>query len=214
MTSDSHNFAGMRAAMVDSQLRPEGVADPAVIEAFATVARERFVPEGLRPIAYSDRAIPLVQGRSLTPPAALALLVQALNPVAGERALVIGAGSGYACAILGAMGVDVTALEPSRDLVSMARANGLDPVEAELEAGHKAGAPYDCILIDGAVAEVPDAIVAQLAEGGRLAAALADRGVTRLVVGTKTGDAFGLLRFADAAVPVLPGFTQPSAFVF
>lgn len=214
MTPDSLSFAGMRAAMIDSQLRPQGIADPAVIAAFASIAREQFVPEGLRPIAYSDRAIPLVPGRSLTPPAALAQLVQSLAPVPGERALVVGAASGYSAAVLAAMGADVVALESVRELVAMARANGLDPIEGPLESGQPASGPYDCILIDGAVAEVPEAIVAQLADGGRLAAAIADRGVTRLVVGTKTGSAFGLLSFADAAVPVLPGFTQPPAFVF
>jgi protein-L-isoaspartate(D-aspartate) O-methyltransferase len=83
-----------------------------------------------------------------------------------------------------------------------------------LEAGHTKGAPYDQILIDGGVEIIPDAIVRQLAEGGRLGTALADRGVTRLTVGRKAGGAFGYLSVADAGVPALPGFSCPKAFTF
>jgi protein-L-isoaspartate(D-aspartate) O-methyltransferase len=87
-------------------------------------------------------------------------------------------------------------------------------VEGPLEAGHKKDAPYDQILIDGGVEFIPEAIVAQLTEGGRLGTALADRGVTRLIVGRKSGGAFGHLSIGDAGVPVLPGFIRPQAFTF
>ena len=83
-----------------------------------------------------------------------------------------------------------------------------------LDTGWKKGAPYDHILIDGAVEYIPDAIVAQLADGGRLGAALVDRGITRLIVGRKVGGAFGYLSLSDAGVPPLPGFTRPKAFTF
>ena len=216
MTSDAMNsrFAEARAAMVDSQLRPEGVTDPALLEAMGMVPRERFVPEGLHPIAYSDRGVPLAAGRVLMPPAALAQLIQALAPVAGDRALVIGAGTGYSAAILSRLGVDVTALESLPSLAAQARDNGVEVVEGPLEAGHKAGAPYALILIDGAVEQVPDPIIAQLAEGGRLATVLCERGVGRLAVGIRVGKAFGLRPFADTSLPVLPGFARARSFVF
>ena len=207
-------FAEARAAMVDSQLRAEGIADPAVLAAMGAVPREDFVAEGLRPIAYSDRAIPLAAKRALMPPAALGQLIQALAPVPGDRVLVVGAGTGYSAAILTAMGVAVTALESDSALAAIARGQGIAIADGPLASGYPADAPYDFILIDGAVEELPEAIIDQLAEGGRLAAALAEGGVTRLAVGTRTGKAFGMRIFADAAVSVVPGFFRASAFVF
>ena len=216
MTSDAMNsrFAEARAAMVDSQLRPEGVTDLALLEAMGAIPRERYVPEGLHPIAYSDRAVPLAPGRVLMPPAALAQLIQELAPVTGERALVIGAGTGYSAAILSRLGLDVTALESLPALAAQARAIGIEIVEGPLEAGYEAGAPYDLILIDGGVEQVPDVIVAQLADGGRLATVICERGVGRLAIGIRSGKAFGLRPFADTSLPVLPGFARAHSFVF
>jgi protein-L-isoaspartate(D-aspartate) O-methyltransferase len=87
-------------------------------------------------------------------------------------------------------------------------------VEGPLEAGWKKDAPYDQVLIDGAVEYIPDSIVDQLANGGRLGVALVDRGITRLIVGRKAGGAFGYLSLSDAGVPALPGFSLPKAFTF
>jgi protein-L-isoaspartate(D-aspartate) O-methyltransferase len=134
--------------------------------------------------------------------------------VRGQRALVIGAGTGYSSAVLEAMGLIVTTLETSSGLASAARQNGLEVVEGPLEAGWKKGAPYDQILIDGAVEYIPNSIVDQLANGGRLGVALVDRGITRLIVGRKAGGAFGYLSLSDAGVPALPGFSLPKAFTF
>jgi protein-L-isoaspartate(D-aspartate) O-methyltransferase len=127
---------------------------------------------------------------------------------------VIGAGTGYSAAVLAAIGLDVTALESSKELAAEARAHGLETVEAPLESGWAKGAPYEQVLIDGAVEFIPDAIVGQLADGARLGTALIDRGITRLVVGRKAGGAFGYLSLSDAGVPALPGFTRPRAFTF
>lgn len=207
-------FAEAREAMVESQLRPQGIADPLVIEAMATVRRERFVPLDSAALAYSDRSVALGHGRSMMPPAALALLIQALEPGPGERALVVGAGTGYSSELLRFMGVEVLALEPIPELAAVARAEGIETIESSLAGGHKAGAPFDLILIDGAVEQVPEAIVAQLEVGGRLAAAILDRGVARLAVGTKSNCGFGLRTLEDAAVPRLPGFDRDRAFVF
>jgi protein-L-isoaspartate(D-aspartate) O-methyltransferase len=208
-------FAEARASLVESQLRPEGVVDAALLAAMGSIARERFVPEGLAAIAYSDRAVPLARGRALMPPAALAQLIQALDPTPGANTLVVGAGSGYSAVVLAAMGARVTAIESDAALIETARSNGVDAVEGSLEGGHKAGAPFDLILIDGAVEqEVPEAIFAQLRDGGRLATGVIENGVGRLAVGTRVGTAFGLRTFADAAVSVLPGFARPRSFTF
>jgi len=134
--------------------------------------------------------------------------------VRGQRALVIGAGTGYSSAVLQAMGLVVTTLETSSELATAARQNGLEVVEGPLEAGWKKDAPYDQVLIDGAVEFIPDPIVDQLANGGRLGVALVDRGITRLIVGRKAGGAFGYLSLSDAGVPALPGFSLPKAFTF
>lgn len=208
------DYAAARAAMVENQLRPQGVTDRAVLGAMGTVAREDFVPEEIRPTAYADRAIALGGGRSLPAPDVLGRLLNQMRPVAGQRALVVGAGSGYSAAVLAQIGLDVTAVESAPELAARARDTGVEVVEGALEAGHKRGAPYDLILIDGAVEHVPDAIVDQLAEGGRLGAALIDRGVSRLIVGRKAGGAFGYLSVGDAGTPALPGFSRPRAFTF
>jgi len=208
-------FAEARESLVESQLRPEGVIDAALLAAMGSVERERFVPEGLAAIAYSDRAVPLARGRALMPPAALAQLIQALDPAPGALVLVVGAGTGYSSAILGAMGARVSAVESDPALAAIAAANGIDVAQGPLEAGHKAGVSFDLILIDGAVEEeVPEAIVAQLRDGGRLATGVIENGVGRLAIGTRAGKGFGLRTFADAAVSVLPGFARMRSFVF
>ena len=208
------DYAAARQAMVDSQLRPEGVNDPAVIAAMSEVPREQFVPEESRLLAYTDRAVPLDEGRALPAPAVLGLLLTALAPLRGERALVVGAATGYSAAVMAAMGLKTTAVESSAALASVARKNGVEVTEAPLEAGHSKNAPYALILVDGAVEVIPDALIEQLEEGGRLGAAIIDKGITRLITGHKAGGGFGYLTIADAAVPSLPGFQRPRAFTF
>ncbi len=193
MTQPMPDYAAARRAMVDSQLRPQGVTDPAVLAAMAAVPREEFVPQSVRPLAYGDRPLDLGGGKALMPPAALARLLAELQPRPGERALVVGSGNGYAPAVLQAMGLAVDAIDVS--------------------AGIGEGA-YDIVLVDGAVDEVPDAIVERLAPGGRLGTAIADNGITRLATGKVAGGALGLRRFADVHVPRLTEFARPSAFTF
>lgn len=208
------DFAAARRAMVESQLRPLGVTDPLVLEAMGSVERERFLPDDTRPLAYVDRAVAMGNGRFLAAPSVLGQLLTQMMPESGQRALVVGAGTGYSAAVLARMGLDVTALESDAELAARARDLGVNAVTGPLEAGHKKGSPYDQILIDGAVEYIPEPIIEQLAEGGRLGTALADRGITRLVVGRKSGIAFGYLSIADAGVPLLPGFVCPKAFTF
>lgn len=208
------DFAAARLAMVDSQLRPQGVTDPAVLGAMGAIARERFLPDHTRPLAYVDRAVAIGDGRFLAAPAVLGQLLTAMTAAPGQRALVVGAGTGYSAAVLGAMGLSVVAVESSPELAAKARELGIEVIEAPLEKGDSKRGPYDQILIDGAVEQIPGAIVEQLAEGGRLGAALVDRGITRLIVGRKSGGAFGYLSLGDAGSPVLPGFARPKAFTF
>jgi protein-L-isoaspartate(D-aspartate) O-methyltransferase len=208
------DYVAARQAMVDSQLRPQGVNDPAVISAMSLIAREAFVPEDQRPLAYVDRSLPIGHGRAMPSAAVVGLLLTALTVNRDETALVVGAGTGYSAAILSEMGVKTVALESSSDLAAAARKQGVEIVEGPLEAGHKSAAPYDLILIDGAVEMIPDPLIAQLKEGGRIGAALVDQGITRLIVGRKAGGGFGFHSIADSATPVLPGFERPRAFTF
>ena len=208
------DYAAARRAMVENQLRPQGVTDHGVLAAMASVPRESFLPEGVRPLAYSDRSVALGGGRFLPAPAVLGQLLTQMAPEVGQRVLVVGAGAGYSAAVLKAMGLDVVALECSAELAARARDAGLTIVEGPLDAGHKARAPYDLILIDGAVEYLPEALIKQLADGGRLGAALVERRVTRLIVGRKAGGAFGYLSVGDAGVAPLPGFARPAAFEF
>jgi protein-L-isoaspartate(D-aspartate) O-methyltransferase len=208
------DFAAARMAMVESQLRPEGVTDPAVLEAMGRIAREKFLPPETRPLAYVDRAVSMGDGRLLPAPAVLGSLLTQMMPRRGQRALVVGAGTGYSSAVLAAIGLSVTALESSPALAAAARDNGVDVVEGPLEAGSKKGAPFDQILLDGAVEHIPETLIGQLADGGRLGAGLVDRGITRLIVGRKVAGAFGFLSLSDAGVPALPGFARPKSFTF
>jgi protein-L-isoaspartate(D-aspartate) O-methyltransferase len=208
------DFAAARLAMVESQLRPQGVVDPLVLEAMGKIAREKFLPPETRPLAYVDRSVLMGEGRFLPAPAVLGSLLTQMMPLPGQNALVVGAGTGYSAAVLEAMGLKVTALESSGKLAAAARENGIEVVEGPLEQGWKKAAPYDQVLIDGAVEFIPDAIIDQLTEGGRLGTALVDRGITRLIVGRKAGGAFGYLSLSDAGVPALPGFARPRAFTF
>ena len=208
------DYSLARRAMVDNQLRPEAVTDRRVLAAMATVERERFVPESAKALAYFDRPLRLAGGRAMMPPAALGRLLSELAPRTGERALVVGSGTGYAAALLKAIGIDTVALESDEGLARAARDAGVETVVGDLAAGWAKDAPYDQILIDGAVECIPEAIIEQLNDGGRLGTAIIDRGITRLAVGRKAGDAFGTLSIGDAGVPALPGFTRPKAFTF
>lgn len=208
------DFAAAREAMVESQLRPQGVTDPAVVAAMRRVPRERFLPSHTRSLAYVDRAVSMGHGRFLPAPAVLGQLLTQMKAEPGQRALVVGAGTGYSAEVLRAMGLEVTALESSPELAAAARDLKVRVTEGALEDGFDKDAPFDQILIDGAVEYIPDAIIDQLAEGGRLGTALDDRGITRLVVGRKAGGAFGTLSIGDAGVPALPGFSRPKAFTF
>lgn len=212
------NYQAMRRAMVESQLRTVGVSDPRVIAAMDSVPREDFAPSGRRATAYADACIPLGNGRALNPPMTLGLLLTEAKLAGDERVLLIGAATGYAAAVAARLSASVVALEEDAALAATARTaltgSGVTLVEGPLATGHAAGAPYDLVLIDGAVEQLPATIVEQVADGGRIATGLIEQGVTRLAVGRVVGGAVGFVTFADAAIAPLPGFSAPRGFSF
>lgn len=208
------DYNAARRAMVDSQLRPEAVIDRGVLAAMGRIARENFVPSASRALAYADRPVPLAGGRDLMPPAALGRLLSELDPQPGERALVVGSASGYSVAVLREIGVDAVALESDERLAAAARKIGIDTHVGDLASGWSKAAPYDFILVDGAVEEIPEALARQLAPAGRIGAALVDRGITRLVIGRAAGGSIGYRSVVDAQVTPLPGFEKPRVFTF
>lgn len=208
------DFSLARRVMVDNQLRPQGVTDRRVLDAMGKVERERFVPEASRPFAYFDRAVRIGQGRSLMPPAALGRLLTEAGPRPGERALVVGSGTGYSAAVLREIGLEVVALESDQLLAADAQAADIETVVGTLRDGWSKGAPYQLILLEGAVEEVPAAFAKQLATGGRIVGAIIDRGVARLSVGTSASGSIGWRSLADSDVEALPGFERPRAFTF
>lgn len=210
-----HNFEQMRQAMVASQLRTTAVNDPRVVAAMAKVARERFVPAAQAAIAYLDKSLPIGNGRSMPSPMVVGRLLTEARTRPSDHALVIGAGSGYSAAVLAELVAHVVALEQDEALLGSASlpAN-VDRVSGPLVDGWPTAAPYDLILLDGAAEEIPPAIIAQLADGGRIAAPILEDGVTRLAIGRKAGPGFGILSFADAEAPILPGFEVAKGFTF
>jgi protein-L-isoaspartate(D-aspartate) O-methyltransferase len=213
------DFQAMRRAMVDSQLRTNAVNDPRVTAAIESVAREDFVPDARKAVAYIDRAVPLTPTRAMNPALITARLIVEAGIGPTDSVLIVGAGTGYAAAVVAGLAQSVVALDSDSALVSAAKQHlkeldNVTVVSGDLVKGHAKGAPYDVILIDGAVEDVPEALVRQLAAGGRLAAAVVEDGVSRLCVGYKAGEGFGMTPVLDADAVALPGFAKPKGFSF
>jgi protein-L-isoaspartate(D-aspartate) O-methyltransferase len=205
-----------RRHMVDSQLRTNGVTTPWVVQAMGRVPREPFLPAGRQATAYHDRSIDLGNGRMLNPPLASAQLLQAAEISPDDKVLLIGCSSGYLAALLAGQAGKLVAVESDANLAAAARSNvaGLELVENALAEGASATAPYDAIIIDGAIEQLPAAIEAQLAEDGRIVTGLIEGPVRRLATGTKHGGRIALRTFADLEVAPLPGFERTKEFVF
>ncbi len=217
------DFALARRNMIDGQLRPNRVTSAPLLAAVAELPRERFLPDKLSAIAYADGDVPLGGGRYLIEPMVLGRLIQNLQPQTEEKALVVASGPGYGAALLSRLAKTVVALECEPALAGQAEQtvkslgiNNVQFVLGKLEDGAPAAAPYDVILIEGAVRQLPQAILDQLAEGGRLAtvtlAGQAGPGVAQLVV--KQGGVASGRPIFDAGTPPLPGFAPPSRFTF
>lgn len=216
--ADISSFDALRHAMVQSQLRPNAVNDPRVVTAMARVPREKFVPADVRRLAYRDTAVAIGGGRYLNVPIATGRLLTEAYLRPADRVLLIGAAGGYTAAVLSGLVASVVAVESDADLVAHARAALADYrvelVEGPLELGHAAGAPYDVLVIDGAVEQVPQTLATQVAAGGRVVSGIVERGVKRLASGRAIKGAFGLRAFADIDCVGLPGFASPRGFRF
>jgi protein-L-isoaspartate(D-aspartate) O-methyltransferase len=216
------SFDEMRSAMIDCQLRTTGVSDTRVVEAFAAVPRERFVPADRAMVAYLDEDQPIAPGRFIMEPMAFGQLLMAARIASNERVLIVGAGSGYSAAVIARLSREVVALEEDAALAAQARANleavgavNASVAEAPLTAGLPQGAPYDVIFLDGAVEVVPQPLVDQLKDGGRVIGVLIDEaGVQRAFTGVSTAGSFGTVDGADMSVARLPGFDRPKRFIF
>lgn len=215
------DFARARASMVESQIRTADVTDSAVIGAFRTLARERFVPAHLKSLAYGDLELEVAAGRFLMRPRDLAKLVQALAPAKGERALEIAGATGFGAALLAACAGETLTLDPDSQLSFAAgaacEAAGVANVRAvstEAKSGWAQDAPYDLILVNGAVEIVPEAWLAQLKDGGRLGVIVRDGPAGAARVYTKSKDQAAYRTVFDAAPPVIPGLERPRSFVF
>ena len=218
------DFQTLRQRMVDNQIRPREISDHAVIKAFLATPRELFVEPAERPFAYAERELAMSRsapGRRMLEPAILARLVQALALAPQARAMAVGCGTGYSAAILAQLSASVVAVEEEAELAAIARtrlaglgADNATIVEAKLTDGYPAGEPYDAILVDGAVETVPDALLAQLRAGGRLAVIARDGRLSRAMLYERVGDAFAKWPRFEASAAVLPGFDRRREFVF
>jgi len=203
-------------------LRPNRVTNARLLAAIGELPRERFLPQATRSVAYSDEDVPLGNGRYLMEPMVLARLIQTLQTVPDDRALVVASGRGYGAALLARLAASVVAVEGDPLMATAAEQTakelGIDGIRqtvGPLEEGARPG-PYDVILIEGAVQLVPQAIFDQLADGGRLTTVVAGPpgalGVAELFV--KEGGAISRRALFDAGTPSLPGFAPPPRFTF
>ncbi|MDE2619914.1 MAG: protein-L-isoaspartate O-methyltransferase [Sphingomonadales bacterium] len=195
MTILQERASTARRAMIDSQLRVSGVNDPAVLAAIDAVAREDFVPAAQAGLAYIDRALPLGDGHALPAPLFHGLALSEAQLRADDRVLVVAA-SGYLAALAARFGCTVTTLTPAE------------------AAAAPAGEAATLILVDGAIEQLPAALVARLAEGGRIVTGIVEGAVTRLAVGTKAAGQIALLPVLDIGVPVLSEFAAPQRWSF
>lgn len=194
---ESVDFSIMRRAMVDSQLRTNGVTQSWVLAAMGSTAREDFVPAAMREVAYMDRAIGLDAGKILNPPVATALMLQTAEVTPDDEVLLIGNPAGYVAALLNQRAKHVTA---SETLAALPQGRG--------------NTGFSLIFIDGAVEELPDNLIALAAEGARIVSGVEERGVTRLALGYVRGGKVAMRPFMDSEIAPLAEFARKPEFVF
>lgn len=219
------DFTAARINMVDGQLRPNRVSEPGLIQAMNEIPREAFVPAGRREIAYLDEEQPLPGGRWLLEPMILAQMIQALHVGPQDMVMDVGCATGYSTAVLARLAATVVGIESDAALRESAGkalvALGVDTaalIDAPLTQGYPAQSPYDAIFINGMVAEIPDTLLQQLGEGGRLVAIvslespLSRLGQVQLV--QRVGGTFSTTALFETAGHILPGFEARPRFVF
>ncbi len=216
------DFVKARRNMVDCQLRTNKVTNRALLAAFEETPRERFADAPFQSIAYADEKVPMGNGRFLPQPMVLARLLQDLGMGSGDVVLDVGCGTGYSSALLSRLVATVVALECDPELARKANelltglaCDNAIVVEGPLAEGYAAQAPYDIILIAGEIGGMPDAVLDQLSDGGRLAAILDEgEGPCRGVLMTRRGGVVSRRIVCDATAPPMPGFERQPGFVF
>ncbi|MFL4470551.1 protein-L-isoaspartate O-methyltransferase [Tateyamaria armeniaca] len=215
------DFSARRTMMVDTQVRPSDVTKFPIIDAMLSVKREDFVPSAKREAAYMGENLSLGGGRVLLEPRTLAKILDALDIGQDELVLDIGAAYGYSAAVIAHMAVAVVALEEDGDMAHEAEeglmAAGMDNVIVHTGPLHEGAAehgPYDVIVVEGGVGRLPDAILAQLKDGGRIACLFMDGALGEVRIGYKLDGRMHWRRSFNAGAPVLAGFEHHNAFQF
>lgn len=213
------NYAARRTVMVDSQVRPSDVTKFPIIAAMLDVPRERFVPDALLEAAYVGENLEIAPGRVLLEPRTLAKMLDALDIQPDELVLDVGAGLGYAAAVIARLAEAVIALEEDEGLAAEAEAAltavGVDNavvVAGRLSQGAPQHGPYDAIVVEGAAEAVPEALVGQLKEGGRIGCLFMEGALGVCRIGLKHGGRVSWRFSFNAAAPVLPGFAVAPEF--
>lgn len=217
-------FSTARQKMVDGQVRTSDVTDRRILDAMFAVPREAFVPASRQALAYLDLDLDVSEGgakRYLIKPQLTGKLLQAAEIGEGDNVLVVGCATGYLAALTAKLARQVTATECDSTLAAKARdafaTIGLANVACKAAAcaeGDPTAAPYDVIILNGAVEVTPDGLFGQLKEGGRLVGVSAESRPSRAMIVTRTHGEFGYRPLFDAAAPVLPGLERAAAFVF
>ncbi|WP_281966728.1 protein-L-isoaspartate O-methyltransferase family protein [Roseovarius nanhaiticus] len=213
------DYAARRTMMVDTQVRPADVTKFPIIDAMLSVPREAFVPRDMREAAYMGENVNLGGGRVVLEPRTLAKMLDALDIRGDELVLDVGSALGYSSAVMARMAEAVVALEEdeamSQEAQTLLLEHGADNViahTAPMAEGAPEHGPYDVIVVEGAVQHLPDALTAQLKEGGRIACLFMEGALGAVRIGYKLGDQM-TWRFAfNAGAPVLRGFEKHAAF--
>jgi protein-L-isoaspartate(D-aspartate) O-methyltransferase len=217
------DFETARAKMVDSQLRTTDVTSHSVLKAFLTVPREEFVNDDARLIAYVDENLPVgtTGNRYIMAPSALAKLLQLAAVSKDDLVLEIGTGTGYVTAILSLLAGSVISVESDEALLEKAKAllaklnlGNSTVVAGDLTKGLSVEAPYDLIFVNGSVELVPDALIAQLRDNGRLIAVVGTGNAAKATVYQRNGKSVSVVAHFNAAVKPLPGFAKAREFTF
>jgi protein-L-isoaspartate(D-aspartate) O-methyltransferase len=192
---DSPTTLTQRARLIERLRHDTRISDPRVLGAFARIPRHCFVPESQRTLAYEDRALPLLEGQTISQPTMIAIMLEALGTQKADRVLEVGGGSGYAAALLAELAGEVYTIEIRPRLAAMARQNlaalGIHNVQVELRDGRNGlpeHAPFRGILVSAGAPDVPAKLLEQLAPGGRIAIPVDDEYGQTLQVGQRRSD--------------------------
>ncbi len=222
-----NDYSAARHNMVESQIRPNQVTDARLLRALMDIPREMFVPASLRALAYMEQDIPLATAhhtelqRRLLPPMPLARLIQLAEVESGDLVLDVGCATGYSTAILSRLAESVVGLECDQSLAEQAsqtlmelEADNAAIVTGALRDGYASEGPFDVILLNGSVADVPEGLLGQLKDGGRLVAIVAAHGFGQAIVYRNEAGRVSHRPAFDTGGPPLPGFERKKEFVF